>query len=57
MPMKPFNAIAIAAVAGASLFGTSVSAQTISDHPRWKEYVALNHEGADAFAYRQKTGD
>ena len=57
MPMKSINAIATAAVAGASLFGTSVSAQTISDHPRWKEYEALTREQADAFAHGQKTGD
>ena len=56
-PMKHFNAIAIAAVAVASLFGTSVSAQTISDHPRWKEYEALTREQADAFAHGQKIGE
>ncbi len=55
--MKPFNAIAIAAVAGSSLFGTSVSSQTIIDHPRWKEYEALVGEIADAFTHGQKTGD
>ena len=55
--MKPFNAIATAAVAGASLFGASVCAETIGDHPRWKEYMSQANEQAEAFAYGQKTGD
>ena len=57
IPIKFQYIIAIAAVYGSALFGPISSNETISDHPRWKEYVALNHEGADAFAYRQKTGD
>ena len=55
--MKPFNAIATADVVGASLFGTSINAKTIGDHPRWKEYEALRHEQADAIAHGQKIGE
>ena len=55
--MKSINAIATGAVVGSSLLGTSVCAQTISDHPRWHEYKALTREQADAFAHGEKTGD